>query len=158
VKAMMRTLVVVLTMTLASVARAQLPCPISDGANPSIGTLSTWTGHVGKRPITCTLCSSLLFVVTDQPAAWVLGGCRVPRFGRRHLFTLAAGTLGLQAEGLFCPRPPPLLPDSTRGCCTLSAEAPDFLFDATHPPTSVRGTFQCPHKSGTFTLSSETTP
>ncbi len=159
----MRTLVVVLMMTMASVARAQLPCPLNDGANPSIGTLSTWRGEIAgprgtrRRPITCTICASVIEVV-DAPALFVQGSCVVPHFRHRRLVGIGAAPGG-PGTGEICRRIRPIARGNQSNevdCCQLAL--PLVMFDEAHPPTSLSGAFQCPHKSGTFTLSSEMTP
>ncbi len=135
---------IALLLALAIHARAQAQCPIADGANPSIGVLSKWTGHIGRHRAKCVICSSVL--ILDQPAAWLLGTCRIRHFQHRDLFTLATGGDG--PTGFLCKPSTSVTDPMSGGCCTVTAEP--LSFDTTHSASSVRGRITCDGKQFRF--------
>ena len=142
-KWLVRPLLLCATLAHAFIGPSQCP-PAS--MNGSFGGFSTWSGQFGGRPITCDVCAWVVdFPMT--PGAFVAGRCRVKHFGHRRLLEL---TLIEQGRGTFCRR------KIRHQCCALTV--PSVAFDATHPPTEVSGSFACPKKTGTFTLSSAPSP
>jgi hypothetical protein len=111
---------------------------------------------MGVRPITCRVCTGV--VVEALPIASITGKCFVPHFQHRKKLGLSIARTG---SGDICRRyfknnlvppcsdPTCLLPP-LRTCCALNIPAP-HPFDATHPPTSVSGSYRCPEEDGTFT-------
>ncbi len=103
--------------------------------------MAMWTGTIGARPVSC--CLATVLFPSPIPADRIVGRCQVTHFhGRRRLAVFnRAGVIG----GSICRQ-------RHAGCCKLIGVA---LPAPASFPNKMMGTYQCPHESGLFALSSE---
>ena len=101
---------------------------------------AVWTGTIGARPVTCCVATAVLPGPVEDV---IIGRCQVKHFrGRRRLRVFNDNSV---VGGMICRQ-------ARTGCCKLNATALPIM---SYLPTGMVGSYECPHETGTFTLTQQ---